>query len=101
MSDVLSQEEIDALLSGASFDDEPILETKSAPKAPRREVESVKIDVSQFMHSGGQKVVASLHTYTIEDNIFYCEPGSTVLHDEQYARSLYNFDRVRHFVRAV
>ncbi|GEM_PF-6997181 len=99
MSDVLSQEEIDALLSGASFDDEPVVSSKSSKKS--KPVEEIHIDVSKLANIGKQKVVSSLHTYKIDDNIFYSEPGSTVLHDEEYAKVLYNFDRVRHFVEAI
>ena len=101
MSDVLSQEEIDALLSGASFDDEPIAAVKAAPRAPRREEVVHSIDVSKLIHTGGRRVVASLHKYQIAEETFFCEPGSTVLHDEAYARTLFNFDRVTRIVQAV
>ena len=103
MSNLLSQDEIKTLLLAFDESDEGV----SDFARPRAKVESTKTIVGTTLadiarqNVRRKKVVNEpdyLHITMVGGQKYYSCPGSTVLHPESNARSIFDFSKIRGFI---
>ena len=104
MSQLLSDDEINSLL--VAFD-EPLAD--DAFSRPRRRIRESKATIGTTLADIARKNTVAkkvskepdyLHVTLIQGVTYFSSPGSTVLHPEHHARGIFNFSKIRGFIRS-
>lgn len=100
MASLLSEEEINSLLT--AFDQPTITTTPFS--APRAKVKNTRVgatlaDIARRNSTKQSKEPDYLHLTIIDGENYYSSPGSTVMHPEQHAKTVFDFSKIRGLVR--